>query len=397
MRFQGFRRKNGCVGIRNMVAIISCTGCINEVPNLISQGIPGTIPVSHNRSCSHLGADLECSIWTLTNLAGNPNVYGVVLVGMGCEQISPEKVYQGIRRFEKPVELFTLRDSGSWNKLVEQGRTAAQRMTEEATNLRREDADMGELTLGIKCGGSDTTSGVVSNPVAGYVADHIIREGGTVIFTETPEILGAEHVLARRAVNKEVAARVLEAAKTTEARIEGMGVDLRGSEPTPANIQGGLTTIEEKSLGAIVKVGNAPLQGVLNYGERPSGKGLYFMDGPARTAELLVGIAATGCQLMVFSMGGGLPALLPMLPAAPARFPIMPVIKMSGNPDGYEKRKDILDVYVGGVIEAEETIEQAGERLLREMSIVASGKKQTVFERGTYEEPLLIQIDGPSL
>jgi len=121
------------------------------------------------------------------------------------------------------------------------------------------------------------------------------------------------------------------------------------------------------------------------------------MDGPARTAELLVGIAATGCQLMIFSMGGGLPSLLPMLPAAPARFPLMPVIKMSGNPDGYEKRKDILDIYVGGVIDADETIERAGERLLKEVVDVASGRKQTIFEKGTYDEPLLIQIDGPSL
>jgi len=145
-----------------------------------------------------------------------------------------------------------------------------------------------------------------------------------------------------------------------------MGVDLRGSEPTPANIEGGLTTIEEKSLGAIIKAGSARLQGVLNYGERPSGKGLYFMDGPAHTAEILVGIAATGCHLMIFSMGGGLPSPLPMLPAAPAQFPVMPVIKMSENPDGYEKRKDIIDIYVGGVVETEETIQQAGETLLRE-------------------------------
>jgi len=397
MGFQGYRRSNGRIGIRNIVAIVSCTGCINELPRLISQGIPGTIPLGHNLSCSHLGDDLNRSIWTLANLAGNPNVYGVILVGMGCEQMSPEKIYQEILQFGKPVELFTLRDIGDWNEVVEKGRNAAQNMSKEATALQREEAELGEMTLGIKCGGSDTTSGVVSNPVAGFVADQIIREGGTVIFTETPEILGAEHVLARRAVNKEVAAMVFEAADTTERRVKEMGVDLRGSEPTPANIQGGLTTIEEKSLGAIIKAGSAPLQGVLNYGERPSGKGLYFMDGPARTAELLVGIAAAGCQLTIFSMGGGLPSLLPMLPAAPARFPVMPVIKMSGNPDGYEKRKDIIDIYVGTVAEDEETIQQAGERLLCEVIDVASGKKQTYFEGGTYEEPLLIQIDGPSL
>ena len=397
MRFQGYRRKNGSIGIRNLVAVIATTGCINELPQLISRGVPGVIPLGHNLSCSHLGDDLKQSTRVLTNLAGNPNIFGVVLVGMGCEQMSPQKIYQDIMKFEKPVELLTLKDVGDWDEVVRRGKNAAQRMSKEASKLQREKGELGELSLAIKCGGSDTSSGVVSNPVAGFVADRIISEGGTVVFTETPEILGAEHVLAKRAINKDVADKVLAAAENTECRITEMGVDLRGSEPTPANIAGGLTTIEEKSLGAIVKAGSAPLRGVLNYGEQPLGKGLYFMDGPARTAELLVGIAATGCQLMIFSMGGGLPSLLPMLPAAPARFPLMPVIKMSGNPDGYEKRKDLIDIYVGSVIEVGETIDQAGERLLQEMVEVASGKKQTIYEKGTYEEPLLIQIDGPSL
>ena len=397
MRFQGYRRKNGSVGIRNSVAVIATTGCINELPTLISRGIPGAIPLGHNLSCSHLGDDLKRSTWTLTNLVGNPNIFGAVLVGMGCEQMSPEKIYQDIQKLDKPVELLTLKEVEDWDELVRRGRNAAQKMSKEASKQQRQEAELGEMRLAIKCGGSDTTSGVVSNPVAGFVADRIISEGGTVVFTETPEILGAEHVLAKRAINKAVAERVLAAARNKERRIMEMGVDLRGSEPTPANIQGGLTTIEEKSLGAIIKAGSTALQGVLDYGERPSGKGLYFMDGPARTAELLVGIVAAGCQVMVFSMGGGLPSLLPMLPAAPARFPLMPVIKMSGNPDGYEKRKDIVDIYVGNIVEAEETIEQAGERLLREVIAVASGEKQTIFEKGTYDEPLLIQIDGPSL
>jgi altronate dehydratase large subunit len=270
-------------------------------------------------------------------------------------------------------------------------------LADEAARLKRQEADISELTLGLKCGGSDTTSGLVSNPVSGYVADKIIAAGGTTIFTETPEILGAEHVLAKRAVNPQVAGRILEFAAITETRINNMGVDLRGSEPTPANIQGGLTTIEEKSLGAIVKAGTAPLQGALQYGERPDSSGSYFMDGPARTAQLMVGLAAGGCQLMVFSMGGGLPALLPMLPAAPARFPVMPVIKTSGNTDSWAKRKDKLDVYLGEVTEGTETIQQAGDRLLKEIITVASGKKQTLYEQGAYEEPLLIQIDGPSL
>ena len=397
MRFKGYKRKNGSVGVRNLVAVVTTTGCINELPQLISRKIPGTIPLGHNLSCSHLGDDLKRSTWTLTNLVGNPNIFGIVLVGMGCEQMSPEKIYRDIQKLEKPIEMLILKEVEDWNELIRRGKNAAQRMSDQALKQEREEVELGEISLAIKCGGSDTTSGVVSNPVAGFVADRIISEGGTVVFTETPEILGAEHVLAKRAINKDVADKVLEAAKNTERRIMEMGVDLRGSEPTPANIAGGLTTIEEKSLGAIVKAGSAPLQGVLNYGERPSGKGLHFMDGPARTAELLAGIAGAGCQLMIFSMGGGLPSLLPMLPAAPARFPLMPVIKMSGNPDGYEKRKDFIDIYVGSVIEAGETIDQAGERLLQEIVSVASGQKQTIYEKGAYEEPLLIQIDGPSL
>lgn len=397
MRFQGYRRKNGSVGVRNVVAVVTTTGCINELPRLISRGIPGAIPLGHNLSCSHLGDDLKRSTWTLTNLVANPNVFGAVLVGMGCEQMSPQKIYEDIQKLDKPIELLTLKEVGDWDELIRRGRNAAQSMSNQASKQPREKAELGEMSLAIKCGGSDTTSGLVSNPVAGFVADRIISEGGTVVFTETPEILGAEHVLAKRAINKAVAERLLEAAKNMERRIMEMGIDLRGSEPTPANIAGGLTTIEEKSLGAIIKAGNAPLQGVLNYGETPAGRGLYFMDGPARTAELLVGIAAAGCQLMVFSMGGGLPSLLPMLPAAPARFPLMPVIKMSGNPDGYERRKDLIDIYVGSVIEAGETIDQAGDRLLREVVNVASGENQTIYEKGTYEEPLLIQIDGPSI
>lgn len=397
MRFQGYRRKDGSVGVRNLVAVITTTGCMNEAPKLISLGIKGVIPIGHNLSCSHLGDDLKRSTWTLTNLVANPNIFGAVLVGMGCEQISPEKIYQDIQKMGKPIELLNLKVLEDWDELVRRGRNVAQSMSEQASKQQREEAELKEINLAIKCGGSDTTSGIVSNPVAGFVADRIITEGGTVVFTETPEILGAEQVLARRAINEAVAERVLEAARNMERRIMDMGVDLRGSEPTPANIAGGLTTIEEKSLGAIIKAGSAPLQEVLKYGERPSGKGLYFMDGPARTAELLVGMGAAGCQLMVFSMGGGLPSMLPMLPAAPARFPLMPVIKMSGNPEGHEKRKDLIDIYVGSVIEAGETIDQAGNRLLGEVVQVASGKKQTVYEKGTYEEPLLIQIDGPSI
>ena len=397
MKFNGYQRENGSVGIRNKVAVLASTGCINELPHLICQGFPNAVPLGHNLSCSHLGEDLERSIWTLSNLSGNPNIYGVVVVGMGCEQISAEKLYENIVAFKKPVELFTLKSEGDWDTVVLKGRKAAQGMIADAARLERELVNISELTLGLKCGGSDTTSGLVSNPVVGFVADRIVANGATTIFTETPEILGAEHILARRAMTKEIGDTILTFAETTENRIKEMGVDLRGSEPTPANIQGGLSTIEEKSLGAIIKAGSSQLKGALKYGQRPESAGSFFMDGPARTAELMVGLAAGGCQLMLFSMGGGLPALLPMLPASPSRFPIMPVIKMSGNIDSWRDRTHQLDVYLGDVTEGKETVQQSGEKLLKEIVEVASGNKQTLVEKGTYEEPLHIQIDGPSL
>jgi len=397
MEFKGYRRRDGGVGIRNLVAVIASAGCINEIPSLACQGIPGAVPMGHNLSCSHLGEDLQRSVRAIVNLCGNPNLYGVVLVGMGCEQMAAEDLYDRASRFEKPLELFTLQNEGDWDKLVQSAREATGRMARRAAELKREEAKLGELTMGIKCGGSDTTSGLVSNPVAGFAADRLIRANGTVIFTETPEILGAEHVLAKRTTTREAADTLLQVADRTEKRINAMGVDLRGSEPTPANMQGGLTTIEEKSLGAIIKGGTAPIRGVLQFGERPSGRGLFFMDGPARTAELMVGMAAAGCQLMIFSSGGGLPALLPMLPAAPARFPVLPVIKMSGNPAGSEKFRGHLDIYVGTVAEGKETIPQAGERLLEKILRVASEDGQTITEKGTYVEPLLFPIDGPAL
>jgi altronate dehydratase large subunit len=397
MEFKGYRRRDGGVGIRNLVAVIASTGCINEVPSLACREIQGAVPMGHNLSCSHLGEDLKRSVRTIVNLCGNPNLYGVVLVGMGCEQMTAEDLYERARGFEKPLELFTLQKEGDWDMLVRRARDATERMARKASELKREEAKLGELTLGIKCGGSDTTSGLISNPVAGFAADLLIEANGTVIFTETPEILGAEQVLAKRTTSREAAAKLLDVANRTEQRIKAMGVDLRGSEPTPANMQGGLTTIEEKSLGAIVKGGTAPIRGVLQFGERPAGRGLFFMDGPARTAELMLGVAAAGCQLMIFSSGGGLPALLPVLPAAPARFQVLPVIKMSGNPSGIERFRGNLDIYVGTIAEGKETIPQAGERLVEEILRVASGEGRPVAEKGTYVEPLLFPIDGPAL
>jgi altronate dehydratase large subunit len=250
--------------------------------------------------------------------------------------------------------------------------------------------------MGIKCGSSDTTSGLSSNIVAGLIADRLIDEGGTVVFTETAEVLGAEHLLAGRADDPRVGQKLLEMVAAKEQAIKAMGVDLRRCEPTPGNILGGLTTIEEKSLGAIVKAGSRPLMGVLEWGQKPAGKGLYFMDGPSHTAEICTGEAAAGAQILIFSLGGGLPSLLPMVPAQSARFPIMPVVKLVGNPHGFAAKKEFVDTYVGSIIEGTESAEEAAERAFTDLMDFVCGRRKTVCERFTgYGEPLNMYFTGP--
>jgi altronate dehydratase large subunit len=216
--------------------------------------------------------------------------------------------------------------------------------------------------LGVKCGASDTTSGLVSNPATGASCDLLIDNGGTCIFGETTEFMGAEHILTRRAATPEVAQKIIDIVARMEKRVTAMGFDMRGGQPTTGNIAGGLTTIEEKSLGAIVKGGTRPIKAVYEYGERPQGKGLFIVDTPGREPEFLTALAAAGAQVIIFTTGLG----------APQGFSFVPVIKVTGNPNTYQRLPEHLDVF----IELDKSgIAQAGQTLYQEVLAVASGKK----------------------
>jgi altronate dehydratase large subunit len=230
--------------------------------------------------------------------------------------------------------------------------------------MKRVPCGLEQLILGIKCGLTDTTSGIASNPATGIAADRAIESGGTVIFGETPEIIGAEHILVKRAATREVEERLYGVVNECEERVKASGMDIRGANPAPGNIAGGITTIEEKSLGAIKKGGGKTLQGVLGYGEIPKGKGLFFMDGPGRTPEALTGLSGAGAQVIIFSTGGG----------SPAGSLISPIIKVTGNPNTAERLKDHIDVDVSSIIKGEETLEKAGQGIFQELLDVASGK-----------------------
>ena len=361
----GYSRTNGKMGARNHVAIIPTAGCVNDFIRMIEQNVPGTVPILHHQGCAQLKPDLEQVTQILIGLGLNPNVTGVLVVSLGCESIVPQEVVDGIASSGKPVALLSLQEEGGYTKALKKGIEFASKMCVEADAQERKPFSLDNLVLGIKCGASDTTSGLVANPVIGVVVDKVIDAGGIVIFGETTEIIGAEHILAKRAVNQRVAKRVYEIVECMEAKAKALGVDMRGSQPTGGNIRGGLTSIEEKSLGAIVKGGSRSLQGVLEYGERPTGKGLYFMDSPGMEIVYLTGPAAGGVQALLFSTGLG----------APQGFPLYPVIKVCGNERTGNHLAEHIDVDVSPVLRGEETLEEAGDRLFIELVQVVSGKK----------------------
>ena len=383
MEFMGFQRENGEIGVRNYVAVIPTVGCANEVAQAIAETVPGSKPLLHHQGCCMIPSDIEVVERTLIGLGSNPNVAAVVLVGLGCESVSIDRVGDGIAETGKPVESVVIQDIGGFSKAVEKGVEAAKKGVEHAKRFKRQSFDLSNLTVGIKCGSSDATSGIVSNPAVGLAIDRLIDEGGTAIFGEITEMIGAEHVLARRAKTPEVAEQILKVVHELEEKIKSLGVDIRGSNPTPGNIRGGLSTIEEKSLGAIVKGGSKPIQGVLDYAEKPEGKGLYIMVSPGREIEFLTGPVAGGAQIMIFTTGRG----------APQGYPIAPVIKVCGNPRTSEKLSEHIDVDVSDVITKNKTLEEAAEKVFEKLVKVASGEKTNAEITG-YDKTIDIYVRG---
>jgi altronate dehydratase large subunit len=394
MEFRGYERSNGAAGIRNYVAIIPSTSCANELACEIADGVAGTVPILHNHGCLRLQPDNDIAFKTLAGLGRNPNVAATLLLGIGCDNPTLEAMAKEIGSAGTPVETIVVKDAGGYQKAILAGRAAARGMVHNASLQQRVPLPLGRLCVGIKCGGSATISSAAGHPVTGHVVDALVDAGGTAIFSETPEVIGAEHILAKRAASEAVKADLLKAVCDFEQMIIDYGVDVRGAQPTAGNIMSGLTTLEEKSLGALVKTGTRQLTGVLKYGERPAQPGLYLMDSPAWPVFLFLGMAAAGSQIFIFSLGGGVCALFPSQPGA-LRLPIVPVIKVSGDP-ALKNEAGYLDYYAGGILEGTETKSDSGERFLRAFIDVASGAP-TQQEFSKYREILDIYATGPMM
>lgn len=386
--FQGYVRPNGKVGSRNLVAVIPSVICATDVAQAICRAVQGTVGFFHHQGCCQLPLDLKRVTDTLISLGCSPNVGAALVVSLGCEGTDVERLVQQIAATGKPVEVIRIQELGGMSRAIQKGTDLAQKLVMEISGLQRQTVDISNVVMGIKCGGSDTTSGMASNCVIGYVADKLVDMGATVVFGETTEFLGGEHILARRAVGGEngpVGQKIYEIVRRMEERAKAVGEDMRGGQPTPGNIKGGLSSIEEKSLGAIVKSGHRPIQGVLEYPQMvTTEKGLWIKDAPGREPEILTGMAATGAQFLMFSTGRG----------APQGFPSMPVMKICGNPNTYARMPYDMDLNAGQIITGQRSIEEMGEEAYALALQVLNGR-MTKNEAIHYTSTMDIYCLGP--
>jgi altronate dehydratase large subunit len=364
--FLGYPRPNGRPGTRNYVLIVPTVICSSVVCERISEVAPDdVVALPHLAGCGQLGPDMRLTHETLAAYCRHPNVGAVLVVALGCEQVIAGMLAEAARDAGKPADIIAIQDLGGTVRTIARGREIAARLAADLRGTQRAWCDVNELVLSLKCGGSDYTSGLASNPALGRVADRLVALGGSAVLGEIAEIMGAEHLLAARASRPDVGQRLLRVISRVEAETMALGLDIRGTQPSPGNIRGGLTTIEEKSLGATHKGGeHSPLVDVVPYAGRISAPGLSVMDTPGLDVESVTGMVAGGAQVVVFTTGLG----------TPTGNPIAPVLKITGNARTARQMADNIDLDVSGVIEDTETLDAAADRLFDAVLATASGQ-----------------------
>lgn len=398
MEFWGYYRPDGSVGVRNHVLILPATRNVNYICHRIALAVPGVTTFYTTGEYGRTGGDRKRLARFLTGIARNPNVANVLLIGMphgyGYPEFQTDALAAEIAKSGTRLEILNVDRCGGLEGTVVQGIRLARELVREATAMRREAAPLSKLTIGMKCGDSDATSGLAGNPALGRAVDRLIDAGGTALFSETLELIGAEQTLVQRAKTPEVAQRLLRLIEIWEARAASIGEDIRTINPIPENIAAGITTLEEKSLGAVEKTGTRELSGVLDYCERPGAPGLWLMDAWMSSYSLLPSFAAAGAQIVLYQLGGNElpPEDAPLSAVDPGL--VAPLLTISGNPRTAEAAGDYLDVSTGGVLLGTETLDAAGEHILEEIVRAANGRA-TRGETMRYPEPFEVFFEGP--
>lgn len=376
--FQGIVRPDGRVATRNYVGILSTVNCSASVVRFIADtfrgdelrsygNVDGVVPITHGIGCAAdvNGAGIRLLRRTLAGYARNPNMAAVLFVGLGCEtnQIDALLEAEGLQRGPR-LHTLTIQDIGGTVAAVREGVAWVRRLLPEVNDVHRETVPASKLLLGIECGGSDGYSGITANPAMGAAADELVRQGGTAILGETPEIYGAEHLLTRRAVTPAVGQKIVDMIHWWEEYTAREGGEM-DNNPSPGNKEGGLTTILEKSLGAVSKAGTTNLVDAYQFAEAVTAKGMTFMDTPGYDAPSVAGMVAGGANLVCFTTGRG--SVFGCKP--------VPVVKLATNTALYEHMEDDMDVNCGTIVDGQETIEEAGQRIFRLLLEVASGQR----------------------
>jgi altronate dehydratase large subunit len=316
-----------------------------------------------------VGEDLEITAKTLIAMGKHPNLAATLVVGLGCERFTPEEFYEKLKPSRKPIDMIVIQKEGDSLKTIERGVNIVKQWARDISNLKKEAVDLNNLVVGVKCGGTDATSGISANPAVGVMSDLMVQNGGTILFSEINELLGAEHILARRAVNREVADQIYKTIDKWEEKLRCQGAaeqyKHRGAIISTGNFDGGVSSVVEKALGNIHKSGSMPIQGVVSYAEKPTPLGgVYLMDSPSHDGEVVTAFVGGGAQVVVFTTGRG----------TPAGFPFAPVIKVTGNRFTYEKMRENIDVDTGSIIHEGASIDELGKEIFDLVVQVASGK-----------------------
>jgi altronate dehydratase large subunit len=376
-----YQRENGDAGIRNRIAVISTVGCANHVAEQIASQVDLADAYTHAYGCDQLGEDLTLSFHCLARMGAHPNVGAALVVGLGCEEIDAEELCREISKRQPRCAYLIIQEEGGTSKSIEKGVEILQGFAAELEAMERTEVPLSALTVGLECGGSDFTSGLAANPALGKMAERLVAAGCKVVFGETTELMGAESVLETLCAKREHYEWICGRIRRIEQVAKDMKVDLRGTQPSPGNIRGGLTTIEEKSLGAVCKIGSLPIVDVLDFAEPAKTPGVSFMDTPGNDLACTLGLSAAGAQIIFFTTGR----------SSPMGFAASPVVKLTGNRVMAEKMAENMDADLSGIVDRTMSVREGGDLLFDLLMETAEGR-ETASERLGHREFALYRI-----